>query len=133
MYKVISYFTDLQDFNHPYKVGDEFPRLGVKVSDKRLEELSTSQNKQGKPLIKKVEETKETDFSVDGKVIGKIKDDVIEIVDEEVIKENQFTKTEINRMSTAELKEVAKLNGVEDAENMTGGELKKVLIEKFGL
>lgn len=77
--------------------------------------------------------TKETDFSVDGKVIGEIKDDVIEITDKEVIKENQFTKTEINRMSTAELKEVAKLNGVEDAENMTGGELKKVLIDKFGL
>lgn len=44
-----------------------------------------------------------------------------------------YTKTEINRMSTAELKEFAKLNGVEDADEMTGGELKKVLIDKFGL
>lgn len=74
-----------------------------------------------------------TDFSIDGKVVGKVKKDVIKITDEEVIKENQFTKTEINRMSTAELKEVAKLNGVEDADDMTGGELKKVLIDKFGL
>ena len=73
------------------------------------------------------------DFSIDGKAVGKVKEDVIEITDEEVIKENQFTKTEINRMSTAELKEVAKLNGVEDADDMTGGELKKVLIDKFGL
>lgn len=72
-------------------------------------------------------------FSVDGKVVGKVKEDVIEITDEEVIKENQFTKTEINRMSTAELKEVAKLNGVKNADDMTGGELKKVLIEKFEL
>ena len=47
--------------------------------------------------------------------------------------EVKYTKTEINRMSTAELKEVAKLNGVNDADDMTGGELKKVLIEKFGL
>lgn len=133
MYKVISYFTDLQDFNHPYKVGDEFPRLGLKVSDKRLEELASNKNKQGKPLIKKAEEPKQDDFSIDGKVVGKVKEDVIEITDEEVIKENQFTKTEINRMSTAELKEVAKLNGVKDADNMTGGELKKVLIDKFGL
>lgn len=44
-----------------------------------------------------------------------------------------YTKTEINRMSTAELKEVAKVNGIESAEDMTGAELKKVLIEKFGL
>ena len=78
-------------------------------------------------------ESNKKDFSIDGKVVGKVKEDVIEITDEEVIKENQFTKTEINRMSTAELKEVAKLNGVEDADDMTGGELKKVLIEKFGL
>lgn len=76
---------------------------------------------------------KETDFSVDGNVVGKIKDDVIDITDKEVIKENEFTKTEINRMSTAELKEVAKLNGVGNAEDMTGGELKKILIDKFGL
>lgn len=132
-YKVIHYFTDLQDFNHPYKVGDKFPRLGLKVSDERLKELASNKNKQGKPLIKKVEETKKDDFSVDGKVVGKVKEDVIEITDEEVIKENQFTKTEINRMSTAELKEVAKLNGVEDADDMTGGELKKVLIELLSL
>lgn len=123
MYKVISYFTDLQDFNHPYKVGDEFPRLGLKVSDKRLEELASNKNKQGKPLIQKVEEVKKDDFS--------------QYMNEpEIAKEStetKYTKTEINRMSTAELKEVAKLNGVEDADDMTGGELKKVLIDKFNL
>lgn len=40
-----------------------------------------------------------------------------------------YTKTEINRMPTAELKILAKNYGVEDAEDMTGGELKKALIE----
>ena len=46
---------------------------------------------------------------------------------------NGRTKTEINRMSTAELKELALENDIDDAEQMTGAELKKVLIEKFGL
>ena len=122
-YKVIHYFTDLQDFNHPYKVGDEFPRLGLKVSDKRLEELASNKNKQGKPLIKKVEEPKQDDFSQHMNA-PEIKEESTEV---------KYTKTEINRMSTAKLKEVAKLNGVEDADDMTGGELKKVLIDKFGL
>ena len=47
--------------------------------------------------------------------------------------QNQYTKTEINRMSTAELKALALENGVDGSDEMTGAELKKVLIEKFGL
>jgi hypothetical protein len=54
-YQVIHYLQDLQDFNHKYQVGDTFPRLGLKVTDGRLEELASSNNKQGKPLIEKVE------------------------------------------------------------------------------
>ena len=48
-------------------------------------------------------------------------------------KQNQYTKTEINRMSTAELQTLALGNGVDGSNEMTGAELKKVLIEKFGL
>ena len=48
-------------------------------------------------------------------------------------KQNQYTKTEINRMSTAELQELALENGIDGSNEMTGAELKKVLIEKFGL
>ena len=47
--------------------------------------------------------------------------------------QNQYTKTEINRMSTAELQALALENGVDGSNEMTGAELKKVLIEKFGL
>lgn len=47
--------------------------------------------------------------------------------------ERKYTKTEINRMSTADLKEFAVEQDVENAEEMTGAELKKVLIEKLGL
>ena len=46
---------------------------------------------------------------------------------------NEHTKTEINRMSTAELQELALENNIDGADEMTGAELKKVLIEKFGL
>lgn len=52
---------------------------------------------------------------------------------QEEAKQNQYTKTEINRMSTAELQELALENNVDGADEMTGAELKKVLIEKFGL
>ena len=59
MYKVIKYFTDLQDGNHPYNVGDVFPREGVEVSDGRIAELAGSNNLQKTPLIAEVEETPE--------------------------------------------------------------------------
>lgn len=55
-YKVIKYFTDLQDDNHEYNVGDLFPRTGLDVSDERLTELSTKNNRQNKPLIERVQE-----------------------------------------------------------------------------
>jgi hypothetical protein len=58
MFKVIKYFTDLQDKNYAYNVGDTFPRRGVKVTDARIKELSGKQNKQGVPLIKEVKQTK---------------------------------------------------------------------------
>lgn len=54
VYKVVHFFTDLQDFDHAYNVGDTFPRKGMTVSNERLEELSGTENKQGVPLIKKV-------------------------------------------------------------------------------
>lgn len=56
MYKVIKFFTDLQDGNYPYNVGDTFPRVGVEVTEGRLAELAGSDNLQGAPLIQLVEE-----------------------------------------------------------------------------
>lgn len=44
-----------------------------------------------------------------------------------------YTKTEINRMSTAELRDFAIGNGISNANDMTGAELKKVLIANMGL
>ena len=53
-YKVIAYFTDAQDGEHIYKVGDEYPRQGIEVSDERIEELSSSKNAKGRPMIEEV-------------------------------------------------------------------------------
>ena len=44
-----------------------------------------------------------------------------------------FTKTEINRMSTADLQALATEQGISGAELISGSELKKLLIERFGL
>ena len=51
MLKVISDFVDLQDNNHKYRTGDNYPRPGVEVTDARIDELKTSKNKLKKPLI----------------------------------------------------------------------------------
>lgn len=58
MYRVIKYFTDLQDNNHEYNVGDIYPHNKKKVSASRIKELSTDNNRRGIPLIEKVEELK---------------------------------------------------------------------------
>ena len=47
--------------------------------------------------------------------------------------EQKYTKTDINRMSTADLQTLAKSQGIGGAELWSGSELKKLLIEKFNL
>ena len=59
MYKVLRYFTDLQDNNYPYKAGDAFPRKGLDVTAERLKELSTAKNKRGVPVIEEIKEEAE--------------------------------------------------------------------------
>ena len=56
MYKVIKYFTDLQDNNYAYYVGDTFPHNGIEAGAERIAELSSDKNLQGVPLIEEVAE-----------------------------------------------------------------------------
>ena len=56
MYKVIKSFTDLQDNNYAYYVGDTFPHNGVDVCDERIAELASDKNRRGVPLIEEVVE-----------------------------------------------------------------------------
>lgn len=51
MYRVIKSFSDLQDNGFVYKAGDVFPRLGKEVTENRLKELSSKENKRGEKLI----------------------------------------------------------------------------------
>lgn len=121
-YKVICAFTDLQNHNHVYLVGDKFPHDNKIVSESRIRDLLSKNNKIGKPVIK----AEENDLK-------KMNHPEESMTFTEVREEEKYTKTEINRMSTAELKELAAENGIENSEEMTGSELKKILIEKFGL
>lgn len=51
----------------------------------------------------------------------------------DVPEEQQYTKTDINRMSKGDLVTLASEVGIVGAEEKNGSELKKELIEKFGL
>lgn len=45
----------------------------------------------------------------------------------------KYKKTDINRMSTADLKELAREHGVSNVEDMTGQDLKEYFITRFNL
>ena len=63
----------------------------------------------------------------------KIPEETSTEVKEKIPEETVYNKTEINRMSTADLQKLAAEHGVAGAEEISGAELKKILIEKFGL
>ena len=52
---------------------------------------------------------------------------------EEQNQEKQYTKSDISRMSTADLKMLAPTLGIEVTEESTGAKLKEEIIEKLGL
>lgn len=57
MYKVICTFADSQDDNYIYNAGDEYPHAGYSPSGERIDELATSKNRLGKPLIRLAEKS----------------------------------------------------------------------------
>lgn len=56
MFRVIESFTDLQDGNYPYRIGDVFPRDGFNASSARIAELANGSNRRGIPLIEEVQD-----------------------------------------------------------------------------
>lgn len=111
-WEVIRSFTDIND-GTKYMVGDRYPHRGF-PSKVRVEQLSTKNNKRGIPLIKSVEAVKEN--AVEEKTETKI-----------------YTRTDINGMKVADLRELATKQGIENADDVSGNELKAILIEKMGL
>ncbi len=92
MYKVIKFFTDIQDHDHAYRVGDEFPRRGLTVSEERLAALASSANKRGIPLIEKIGEPEPVIVEAESTEIiqqeeEKPKEEVTEIIEEKPIAE----------------------------------------------
>ena len=55
-YEVINLFTDVQDNGYEYKVGDEYPRKGLKPTEARIRELKGTSNLRGIALIREVAE-----------------------------------------------------------------------------
>lgn len=70
MFRVVVAFADMQDGGYIYNAGDGFPRAGINVNKKRLEELSSDRNRRGVALIvdeglsEATEDTKKTDTGV---------------------------------------------------------------------
>lgn len=56
-----------------------------------------------------------------------------DVYKEEIPEEQNYTRTDINRMTTAELQQLAANEGIENAHNISGEKLKKALIEHFSL
>ena len=63
MYKVIKYFTDMQDNNYAYDPTDPlrntYPRKGLNVLQSRINELATNKNLQKTPLIEEIPDIEE--------------------------------------------------------------------------
>lgn len=59
MFRVIKHFTDMQDGNFAYNVGDGYPRKGMSVLPSRIKELATDKNRQGVPLIEEIPDVEE--------------------------------------------------------------------------
>lgn len=117
-YRVIEAFVDLLDNNHLYRVGDVFPQSGTDVTLARVNELASANNRLGMPLIKLADKVKKVEKKVEKKEELSLSDKV---------KSSGLTKSDINRMTTAELQEVAKNFGVKEAEEMSGNQIKKML------
>lgn len=55
-WKVIKYFTDLEDHRHAYSTGDIYPRPGLHPTDRRIRQLAGTGNRLKSPVIEWVEE-----------------------------------------------------------------------------
>ena len=110
-YEVIKYFTDLQDNNYPYNVGDIFPRQGKEVTEERIAELSGSNNRQHTPLIKEVIEPtspeKEPQQTIQSEVISN--PETPNQAEPKV--KTKYTKADLDGMKVPQIRELAKSLG----------------------
>ena len=55
-FQVIAPFVDLEDGHHMYRKGDIYPREGLNVSEERIMQLLSTQNKAHKSFLERVAE-----------------------------------------------------------------------------
>jgi gas vesicle protein len=67
---VIAPFVDLEDGHHMYRVGDVYPRAGLNVSEERIMQLLSTQNKAHKSFLERVaEQTNEESSAVETETV----------------------------------------------------------------
>lgn len=123
MYKVIRYFTDAQDNEYAYNVGDVYPRKGHTVSKSRINDLLSGNNFQKVPLIALDKDA----------VINKTEEPKEEPKEEPQAEPSvEWTSEEIDKMPFMKLKSIAKKNGV-DVTEKKADEIRSELKERLGL
>ena len=100
-------------FNHRVKFKGILYEVGQDVPMEEVKSENKANTKPQEVLKTKVEEVDENRNA------------------QRLVTSDGYTKTEINRMPTADLKKLAKENGIDDG--LSGAEIKKALIEKFEL
>ena len=91
-YKVIKSFVDLQDNNYRYRVGDTFPHANKTVSEERLAELASGENKLRQPLIKAVVEKIVEPEPVEVEAVEEKPIETVEVVDVPAEKTNEVVE-----------------------------------------
>lgn len=75
MYKVIYSFTDLQDSNRVYSVGDTYPAKDAESPGKsRIVSLLNGNNKIGKPLIEAVQDKSDEEIDIEDMTVAQLQD-----------------------------------------------------------
>lgn len=100
--------------DHTVKVNGEWYRAGMEIPA-----LSAEKTVEKETVV--VEEPKEE------------KSEEAKEKPHEEVKEEKLTKSKITLMNVAGLRELATKHGVENVDELTGSELKEILIEKLGL
>ena len=100
-------------FNHRVKFNGVYYEIGQNVPMEEVKAENKANTKPQEVLKTKVEEVDENRNA------------------QRLVTSDGYTKTEINRMPTADLKKLAKEEGIDDG--LSGTEIKKALIEKFEL
>ena len=87
-YIVVKDFSDIQDERHVYHAGDIFPRMGLEVSEERVAELASKDNKRGEILIEAIDVEQEGSQESEIRSVS----DETEVFDEIIAEEKKSPK-----------------------------------------